>query len=169
MICCKTVIGKGSPNMAGTAAAHGAIVNPDEIALIRKELRWTEEPFQIPEEVYLTWDAKESGHTKEEAWKEILENYSLENQDLSHDLQRMISGDLPDGVENAILSFVKETQEELPKMATRVSSQKVLNVLGPLVPELLGGSADLTGSNNTNWDGTKALTSEDCSGNYINY
>jgi len=169
LICCKTVIGKGSPNMAGTAAAHGAIVNPDEIDLIRKELNWTEESFQIPEEVYLAWDAKESGLTKEETWKEILENYCLENQDLSHELKRMISGDLPDGVENAILSFVRETQEELPKMATRVSSQKVLNVLGPLVPELLGGSADLTGSNNTNWDGTKALTSEDFSGNYINY
>ena len=169
LICCKTIIGRGSPNMAGTAAAHGAIVNPDEIALIRKELNWENEPFDIPEEVYKDWDATDLGNSKEEKWEKTFEEYAQQNPELSRELKRLISGDLPDGIEDSIYSFIDETQKDLPNMATRVSSQKVLNVLGPLIPELLGGSADLTGSNNTNWDGTKEIRADDFSGNYINY
>jgi len=169
LICCKTIIGRGSPNMAGTAAAHGAIVNPDEIALIRKELNWENEPFDIPEEVYKDWDATDLGNSKEEKWEKTFEEYAQQNPELSGELKRLISGDLPDGIEDSIYSFIDETQKDLPNMATRVSSQKVLNVLGPLIPELLGGSADLTGSNNTNWDGTKEIRADDFSGNYINY
>ena len=169
LICCKTIIGRGSPNMAGTAAAHGAIVNPDEIALIRKELNWENEPFDIPEEVYKDWDATDLGNSKEEKWEKTFEKYAQQNPELSRELKRLISGDLPDGIEDSIYSFIDETQKDLPNMATRVSSQKVLNVLGPLIPELLGGSADLTGSNNTNWDGTKEIRADDFSGNYINY
>ena len=169
LICCKTVIGKGSPNMAGTASAHGAIVNPDEIALTRNELDWTEEPFEIPDEVYSAWDAKESGIRREESWNQLFEDYSSENLGLAAELKRTISGELPVGLEDIIYSFIQETQKELPKQATRTSSQKVLNVLGPVIPELIGGSADLTGSNNTNWDGTKAIKHGDFSGNYINY
>ena len=169
LICCKTVIGKGSPNMAGTASAHGAIVNPDEIALTRNELDWTDEPFKIPDEVYSAWDAKESGIRREESWNQLFEDYSSENPSLASELKRAISGELPVGVEDIIYSFIQETQKELPKQATRTSSQKVLNVLGPVIPELMGGSADLTGSNNTNWDGTKPIKHGDFSGNYINY
>ena len=169
LICCKTVIGQGSPNIAGTAAAHGAIVDPDEIALIRKELNWGNDPFDIPDEIYRDWDAIDLGKSKEENWKKMFEEYSTKNPELSGELERLISGDLPDGIEESIYSFVDTVQEDLPKMATRVSSQKVLNVLGPLIPELLGGSADLTGSNNTNWDGTKEIRVDDFSGNYINY
>ncbi|MDC0545231.1 transketolase [Gammaproteobacteria bacterium] len=169
LICCKTVIGKGSPNMAGTASAHGAIVNPDEIALTRNELDWTEEPFKIPDEVYSAWDAKESGIRREESWNQLFEDYSSENPSLASELKRAISGELPVGVEDIIYSFIQETQKELPKQATRTSSQKVLNVLGPVIPELMGGSADLTGSNNTDWDGTKPIKNGDFSGNYINY
>ena len=169
IICCKTVIGKGSPNMAGTAAAHGAIVNPDEIALTRNELNWENDPFDIPKEVYEDWDARESGNLKEENWNKTFEEYASDNPELSSELKRLIAGALPDGIEESIYSFIEEVQEDLPKMATRVSSQKVLNVLGPLIPELLGGSADLTGSNNTNWDGTKEIRAGDFSGNYINY
>ena len=169
IICCKTVIGKGSPNMAGTAAAHGAIVNPDEIALTRNELNWENDPFDIPQEVYEDWDARESGNLKEDSWNKTFEEYASDNPELSIELKRLIAGALPDGIEESIYSFIKEVQEDLPKMATRVSSQKVLNVLGPLIPELLGGSADLTGSNNTNWDGTKEIRADDFSGNYINY
>jgi len=169
LICCKTVIGKGSPNMAGTASAHGAIVNPDEIALTRNELDWTDEPFKIPDEVYSAWDAKESGICREESWNQLFEDYSSENPSLASELKRAISGELPVGVEDIIYSFIQETQKELPKQATRTSSQKVLNVLGPVIPELMGGSADLTGSNNTNWDGTKPIKHGDFSGNYINY
>ena len=169
IICCKTVIGKGSPNMAGTAAAHGAIVNPDEIALTRNELNWENDPFDIPQEVYEDWDARESGNIKEDSWNKTFEEYASDNPELSIELKRLIAGALPDGIEESIYSFIKEVQEDLPKMATRVSSQKVLNVLGPLIPELLGGSADLTGSNNTNWDGSKEIRIDECSGNYINY
>ncbi len=169
IICCKTVIGKGSPNMAGTAAAHGAIVNPDEIALTRNELNWENDPFDIPQEIYEDWDARESGNLKEDSWNKTFEEYASDNPELSIELKRLIAGALPDGIEESIYSFIKEVQEDLPKMATRVSSQKVLNVLGPLIPELLGGSADLTGSNNTNWDGTKEIRVDDFSGNYINY
>ena len=169
LICCKTVIGKGSPNMSGTAAAHGAILDPDEIVLTRKELNWPNDPFNIPQEVYEDWDARNEGNQKEEDWNKIFEEYASENPELSSELKRLISGDLPDRIENSIYSFIEEVQKDLPKMATRVSSQKVLNILGPLIPELLGGSADLTGSNNTNWDGTKEIRANDFSGNYINY
>ncbi len=169
LICCKTVIGKGSPNMSGTAAAHGAILDPDEIVLTRKELNWPDDPFNIPQEVYEDWDARNEGNQKEEDWNKIFEEYASENPELSSELKRLISGDLPDRIEDSIYSFIDEVQKDLPKMATRVSSQKVLNVLGSLIPELLGGSADLTGSNNTNWDGTKEIRANDFSGNYINY
>jgi transketolase len=169
LICCKTVIGKGSPNMSGTAAAHGAILDPDEIILTRKELSWPNDPFDIPQEVYQYWDARNTGNKKEEDWNKTLEEYASENPELSSELKRLIVGDLPDQIEDSIYSFIEEVQKDLPKMATRVSSQKVLNILGPLIPELLGGSADLTGSNNTNWDGTKEIRANDFSGNYINY
>ena len=169
LICCKTVIGSGSPNMAGTAAAHGAIVDSEEIALIRNSLNWDREPFDIPEEVYANWDAREAGKLKEQSWNKILDEYARKNPELSAEFKRLIAGDLPDDLEQSIYSFIDDIQMELPKIATRVSSQKVLNVLGPLVPELLGGSADLTGSNNTNWDGTKEIRINDFSGNYINY
>ncbi len=169
LICCKTVIGKGSPNMSGTAAAHGAILDPDEIVLIRKELNWPNDPFDIPQEVYEDWDARNTGNQKEEDWNKIVEEYASENPELSSELKRLIAGDLPDRIEDTIYTFIGEVQKDLPKMATRVSSQKVLNILGPLIPELLGGSADLTGSNNTNWEGTKEIRANDFSGNYINY
>ena len=169
LICCKTIIGKGSPNMSGTASAHGAIVNPEEIALTRNELNWENDPFDIPKEVYDDWDSRESGKLQEEAWEKNFQNYSEENPELSSELKRIIAGNLPDGIEESIYSYVETVQKDLPKMATRVSSQKVLNVLGPLIPELLGGSADLTGSNNTNWEGTKAIRADDFLGNYINF
>ena len=169
LICCKTIIGSGSPNMAGKAAAHGAILDPEEIALIRNSLNWDRDPFDIPEEIYADWDAREAGKLKEESWNELLNDYAIENPELSGELKRLIDGDLPDDLEQSIFSFIEEVQMELPKVATRVSSQKVLNILGPLIPELLGGSADLTGSNNTNWDGTKEIRINDFNGNYINY
>ncbi len=169
LICCKTVIGIGSPNMAGAAAAHGAITDSDEIASIRNNLNWEKDPFDIPDEVYAEWNAKKQGKKKEDLWNESFEQYASKNPELSRELKRLIAGDLPDELENRINSFIEEVQTDLPKIATRVSSQKVLNVLGPIIPELLGGSADLTGSNNTNWDGTKEIRINDFNGNYINY
>jgi transketolase len=110
--------------MAGTASAHGAIVNPEEIALIRNELKWENDPFDIPKEVYEDWDNRESGKLQEEAWEKTLQDYSEENPELSSELKRIIAGNLPDGIEESIYSYVETVQKDLPKMATRVSSQK---------------------------------------------
>ena len=169
LICCKTLIGKGSPNKEGTASTHGSALGDEEIAEMRKVLNWTNEPFDIPQEVYEEWDAKNQGILKEEEWNKLIEDYSVENSEQYEELKRVITGELPEGIEDAIYEYVKNVQKELPKLATRTSSQKVLNVLGPIIPELLGGSADLTGSNNTNWDGTVEIRSDNFSGNYINY
>ena len=169
LICCKTVIGKGSPNKQGTASTHGSPLGDEEIAQMRNTLKWDNAPFDIPDSVYESWDAKEEGLLRETEWNQLFDAYSKENEELSTELRRLIGGKLPEGIEEAIYSFVDSAQQELPNIATRVASQKVLNVLGPLIPELIGGSADLTGSNNTNWDGTIEIRSENFSGNYINY
>ena len=169
LICCKTLIGKGSPNKEGTASIHGSALGEEEIAEMRKALNWINEPFDIPQNIYSEWDAKKQGIEKEEQWNKLVEEYSIENPEQYEELKRIISGELPEGVEEAIYKYINHVQKELPKLATRVSSQKVLNILGPIIPELLGGSADLTGSNNTNWDGTVAIRADNFSGNYINY
>jgi len=169
LICCKTIIGKGSPNKEGTASTHGSPLGEEEIAEMRKDLRWDNEPFDIPDSVYEAWDAKEQGNSNEEEWNQLFNQYQKDNEELASELRRIMNGDLPEGVEEAIYGFVDDVQKDLPNIATRVSSQRVLNVLGPLIPELVGGSADLTGSNNTNWDGTIEIRSDNFAGNYINY
>jgi len=169
LICCKTLIGKGSPNKEGTASTHGSPLGEEEIADMRKDLNWDNEPFDIPASVYEAWDAKEQGSSKEEEWNQLFDQYQKDNEELASELRRIMNGDLPEGVEEAIYGFVDDVQKDLPNIATRVSSQRVLNVLGPLIPELVGGSADLTGSNNTNWDGTIEIRSDNFAGNYINY
>ena len=110
LICCKTVIGIGSPNMAGAAAAHGAITDSDEIASIRNNLNWEKDPFDIPDEVYAEWDAKKHGKKKEDLWNESFEQYASKNPELSRELNRLIAGDLPDELENRINSFIDEVQ-----------------------------------------------------------
>ena len=169
LICCKTIIGKGSPNKEGTASTHGSPLGEEEIAEMRKDLGWDNKPFDIPDSVYEAWDAKEQGNSQEEEWNHLFDQYQKDNEELASELRRIMNGDLPEGVEEAIYGFVDDVQKDLPNLATRVASQKVLNVLGPLVPELVGGSADLTGSNNTNWDGTIEIRSDNFAGNYINY
>ena len=136
---------------------------------MRKDLGWDNKPFDIPDSVYEAWDAKEQGNSQEEEWNHLFDQYQKDNEELASELRRIMNGDLPEGVEEAIYGFVDDVQKDLPNLATRVASQKVLNVLGPLVPELVGGSADLTGSNNTNWDGTIEIRSDNFAGNYINY
>ena len=169
LICCKTIIGKGSPNKEGTASTHGSPLGEEEIAEMRKDLGWDNKPFDIPDSVYEAWDAKEQGNSQEEEWNHLFDQYQKDNEELSSELRRIMNGDLPEGVEEAIYGFVDDVQKDLPNLATRASSQRVLNVLGPLIPELVGGSADLTGSNNTNWDGTIEIRSDNFAGNYINY
>ena len=169
LICCKTIIGKGSPNKEGTASTHGSPLGEEEIAEMRKDLGWDNKPFYIPDSVYEAWDAKEQGNSQEEEWNHLFDQYQKDNEELSSELRRIMNGDLPEGVEEAIYGFVDDVQKDLPNLATRASSQRVLNVLGPLIPELVGGSADLTGSNNTNWDGTIEIRSDNFAGNYINY
>ena len=169
IICCKTVIGKGSPNKAGSASSHGSALGEEEIRNTRENLGWEHEAFSIPKEIYSEWDASKQGQLAEDAWNEVFLDYESKNPDLAKEFLRRMTLDLPDGIEEAIYEYIKEVQKEAPNIATRTSSQRILNVLGPLIPELVGGSADLRGSNNTNWDGTHEIQRDDFSGNYINY
>ena len=169
IICCKTVIGKGSPKKAGSASSHGSVLGEEEIRNTRENLGWEHEAFSIPKEIYSEWDASKQGQLAEDAWNEVFQDYESKNPDLAKEFLRRMTLDLPDGIEEAIYEYIKEVQKEAPNIATRTSSQRILNVLGPLIPELVGGSADLKGSNNTNWDGTHEIQRDDFSGNYINY
>ena len=169
IICCKTVIGKGSPKKAGSASSHGSALGEEEIKETRDNLGWQHEPFSIPKEIYSEWDASKQGQLAEDAWNEVFQDYESKNPELAKEFLRRMTLDLPDGIEEAIYEYINEVQKQAPNIATRTSSQRILNVLGPLIPELVGGSADLRGSNNTDWDGTHEIQQDDFSGNYINY
>ncbi|MFL2697848.1 MAG: transketolase [Gammaproteobacteria bacterium] len=166
IICCKTTIGKGSPNKEGTSGIHGSALGEEEIKLTRESLGWDYGPFEVPSEILEAWDCTKKGRKLEEEWiseKEKLNSSSLEEYD------RVTSSLLPKELIKKIDTFIMECQENQEKIATRKSSEKVIEFLGPLLPELIGGSADLTGSNNTSWSGSKGITKEDASGNYIFY
>ena len=169
IICCKTKIGKGSPNKVGSASAHGIPLGGEEITLTRKNLDWKHPPFVIPEEIYLGWDAKEVGNLREEEWKDLLKKYEKSYPDLSKELNRILSNTLPVNFSGKFDLFIKDCSTSQKDIATRKSSEIVLNFLGPLLPELFGGSADLSGSNNTRWSGTKAISGKDANGNYLYY
>jgi transketolase len=151
LICCKTIIGWGSPNKEGKESCHGAALGVDEVALVRKKIGWEHEPFVIPDEIYQGWDAKVRGARLEEEWTE-----------------KLSAGDLPDYFSEKADTFVSSVDAKAEKIASRKASQNALNGLGPLLPELLGGSADLAGSNLTIWSGSKAIK-DHAGGNYINY
>ncbi len=169
LICCKTKIGAGSPNKEGTAATHGAPLGDAEIAATRENLDWPYAPFEIPEEVYAGWNALEKGAEAEAQWSELLEQYGAQNPGQSSEFKRRISGELPANFDQLLNSFVAESQAASEKVASRKASQMAIEKLAAEVPEMLGGSADLTGSNLTNWSGSKGVTAEDASGNYIYY
>ena len=169
IICCKTIIGKGSPEKEGSASSHGSALGEEEIKNTRANLGWNHEAFDIPKDIYSEWDAADQGQAIEDEWNEIFTDYKSKNPALAEEFSRRMTSDLPDGIEEAIYKYIEDVQKEEPNIATRTSSQRVINVLGPLIPELVGGSADLTGSNNTNWEGTHEIKYGDFSGNYINY
>ena len=169
MICCKTVIGKGAPNKEGSAACHGAALGDDEIAATRAALGWEHAPFEIPGDIYAGWDAKEAGQAAESSWNEAMQAYANEHPELAAELQRRLAGDLPDDFSAQAAAYITQCQEGGATIASRKASQNCLNAFGPLLPELLGGSADLAGSNLTIWSDSKAVTADDADGNYIYY
>ena len=169
LICCKTIIGYGAPDKQGTKQAHGEALGVDEVALARKTLNWPYPPFEIPEPIRAAWDHRAAGAAAEKSWNELFARYRAQFPDLAAELERRMRGDLPqqwkDIAAQARAAALKETKTK----ATRATSQDSLNVIGPSLPELLGGSADLTGSNNTQQKNTTAVTPTDFSGHYFHY
>ncbi|AXR05511.1 transketolase [Salinimonas sediminis] len=169
LIICKTIIGFGSPNKQGSEASHGAALGEDEIVATRKELGWTAEAFAVPSDVYAEWDAKEKGQKAQQQWEEKFAAYEKAYPTEAAEFKRRVKGDLPaDFVEKAD-EYIAKLQANPETVATRKASQNTLNAYGPLLPEMVGGSADLAGSNLTIWEGSKGVINEDASGNYIYY
>jgi transketolase len=169
LICCKTIIGWGAPNKQGTEATHGAALGEAEVAATREHIGWPYEPFVVPDEIRAGWDARAKGAAAEQSWAGRMAAYRKAHPELAAELERRLRGELPVDWRAALGDFVRAQQEKPAPLATRSSSQQVLNVLGAAIPEMLGGSADLTGSNNTNHKGSKAVTGDDVAGNYLHY
>ncbi|MFO7953414.1 transketolase [Thioalkalivibrio sp.] len=169
LICCRTVIGFGSPNKCGKEECHGAALGDDEVALTRKELGWEHGPFEIPGDIYEGWSAKDKGAKAEAEWKERFAAYKAAHPELAAEFERRISGDLPADWNEKASAYIKETVEKAEKVASRKASQNAIAGMAPAVPELLGGSADLAGSNLTMYSGSKGVTRDDAAGNYVFY
>ncbi len=169
LICCKTIIGWGSPNKQGTASTHGAPLGEDEIQQVRVEIGWGHEPFQIPDNIYSEWSATERGAAFENQWQERFNEYQNKYPDCAAEFLRRVNGKLPDNWSIESQKVINCAVDEKKTVATRKASELALDGYAKLLPELIGGSADLTGSNNTWWSGSKAVTSNDSSGNYIYY
>jgi len=168
LICAKTVIGKGAPTKANTGSAHGAPLGEKEIAATREVIGWQHPPFEIPEDVRQGWDARERGKRAERRWKRIFSAYEKANPELAREYLRRVAGELPSGFSAAIDSWFKDVTSKAETIATRKASQNTLEVLVPALPELIGGSADLTGSNLTMVKASKAVGKEG-GGNYLFY
>ncbi|NLC09744.1 MAG: transketolase, partial [Gammaproteobacteria bacterium] len=169
LICCKTTIGFGSPNHGGKASSHGAPLGAEEIALARAELGWTHGPFEIPADIYAQWDAKEAGIKAESEWNVKFAAYAAEFPELAAEFERRMAGDLPADFAEKAAQYIAEVAAKGESIASRKASQNTLNAYGPLLPELLGGSADLAGSNLTLWSGCQGISSTDAAGNYVFY
>ena len=168
LIMCKTVIGYGSLK-AGSEKTHGSPLGTDDIQQLREQLHWPYAPFEIPDALYVKWDAKEQGKARENQWIALCDQYKKAHPQQYYAFLRRIHGDLPDDWSQVSQDFLEACLKQQDKMATRKSSQACLEYFAERLPELLGGSADLTGSNNTNWSGSKAVSAGDFSGNYLNY
>ncbi|KZY71218.1 transketolase, partial [Oleiphilus sp. HI0067] len=169
LICCKTIIGFGSPNKEGKEDCHGAPLGEEEIVATRAKLGWEFGAFEVPEDVYAQWDAKDKGQQLEDAWEEKFSAYAEAYPELALELARRLSGDLPEDFSEKAKAYIDQCQVDANTVASRKASQNTLNAFGPLLPEFMGGSADLAPSNLTMWSESKAVTAEDASGNYLHY
>jgi len=168
LICCRTVIGKGSPNMAGTHNVHGAALGDKEIAATREAIGWGDAPFEVAADVYTAWDAKASGAKRQGDWQAKLDAYAKQFPAEAAELARRMKGELPGNLDKAINEYIAACVDKQETIATRKASQNAIQALAPVLPEFLGGSADLTGSNLTNWKECVAVRG-DHAGNHINY
>ncbi len=169
LICCKTIIGYGSPNKQGKEECHGAPLGEDEIALARQQLGWPYGPFEVPQEIYDAWDARADGQKAEAEWQARFDAYKAEYPELAAEFERRMKGELPADWQQKAQAYVEKTQAEMATVATRKASQMAIEAYAPNLPELLGGSADLAGSNLTLWSGSKGISKDDADGNYIYY
>jgi len=167
LICCKTVIGWGSPNKEGTAGTHGAPLGVDEVAAVRERIGWSYAPFEIPDAVRKAWDGTDRGRAAEAAWQSTWEGYRQAHPELAAEFERRMKGELPTGWQDFADRAIAGIDEAAADMATRKASLVALNAFAPALPELAGGSADLTGSNLTRHSGSRVITGDDASGNYI--
>ncbi|GGM21131.1 transketolase [Pseudomonas asuensis] len=169
LICCKTVIGFGSPNKQGKEESHGSALGEAEVAATREALGWKHAAFEIPQDIYAEWDAKEAGSKAEEKWNTRFAAYAEAHPELAAEFTRRMAGELPADFDEKASAFIREVAAKGETIASRKASQNCLHFFGPLLPELLGGSADLAGSNLTMWKGCKPVVEEDASGNYMYY
>ena len=169
IICCKTVIGWGSPNKAGTAKTHGEALGDTEVLAVRKNLNWSHAPFVIPKEFYQAWDAREKGKEREQAWQTLFADYAKKHPQLASEFTRRAEKQLPANWNEQIYALVDEMQQKKESMATRKASQICINHLAKILPELMGGSADLTVSNLTHWQDVKTFSADTPEGRYIFY
>jgi len=167
LICCKTVIGKGSPNKQGTENCHGSPLGTEEIELLKSGLNWTAEPFTLPDDISKAWDATVVGAEAEQNWQAIFDAYQIANPELATEFKRRVSGEMPSDWQQKTSELIIQADQEAVTLASRKASLKSLNQLGPLLPELIGGSADLAGSNYTIWDQSKSISADDANGNYL--
>ena len=169
LLCCRTVIGRGAPNKQGTADTHGAPLGAEEVAAARAELGWPHAPFEVPEEVRGAWDARARGAALEADWRARRDAWAAEFPDAAAEFERRMAGELPDAFEEAMDAHLRACLEAPPKAATRKHSGNALDAVAPTLPELLGGSADLTGSNNTRPRGAATVGADGAAGDYLYY
>jgi transketolase len=167
LVCCRTTIGFGSPGKAGKESSHGAPLGKDEVAATRAALSWPHAPFEIPQEIRDAWRAGNAGLVREHHWGELFDAYAAQHPQLADELVRRSAGELPDGFAADADAYVAKLQAEGPVVASRKASQMAIEVFAPLLPELIGGSADLAHSNLTLWKGSKSVTTDDADANYI--
>ena len=169
ILCCNTIIGMGSPNKQGKASSHGAPLGAEEVALVRKTIDWPWPEFEIPDKIYRGWDARQRGAEVEAAWNEKFSIYRKRYPDDAAEFQRRVRGDLPENWQETCRAYMENTQQQAESIASRKASQNALNAYGPALPELIGGSADLTGSNLTLRQDSTVISHEVADGNYLYY
>ncbi|MGD8112796.1 transketolase [Vibrio sp. TRT 17S01] len=169
LICCKTIIGFGSPNKSASHDCHGAPLGEDEVALVRENLGWDYAPFEIPADIYSEWDGKDAGKDAQAQWQNRFDAYQQAFPELAAEYKRRVEGELPENWQQISQDVIATLQANPATIATRKASQNAIEAFGAHLPEFLGGSADLTPSNLTNWSGSKAISAQDASGNYLSY